>query len=490
SYPHDWRTHKPIVFRGTPQWFVSIKTIKKDIMDKLSKVPSYPEWGTKRLLKMIDGRDEWTISRQRTWGVPIIAFYDKDGEVVANAETFDYVINLVKEHGTDVWWEKETDELLPESYRGKGFTREMNIMDVWFDSGSSHIWMEELYGVDQADVYIEGSDQYRGWFNSSLVNSIAYRGKTPYKQLISHGFVLDGKNQKMSKSKGNVIDPLKIVSKQGADILRLWVANSEYTSDITISDDIMKQTSDMYRKIRNTLRFMLGNISDYKVEDKVELKGIHAYINEKLGNLMFSVLKNYNEYKFSAVVKEINIFLVEMSGFYFDFAKDILYCDDANDIERRSIQTNMWNASNFIIKALAPILPTSMEDAYSNLPKLKKKESVHLETLKMSEGCEMHKHQTDWELFFTLKDEVYKALEEAKASKVIKRANEASVTIDNKYKELEKQDLRRMFMVGKVQFGAKTSVTTFESTKCVRCWNHFEKLNTDSICDRCEKVTK
>ena len=488
SYPHDWRTHKPIVFRGTPQWFVSVKTIKKEIMEQLSKVPSYPEWGTKRLLKMIDGREEWTISRQRTWGVPIIAFYDKDGNVVANKETFDYVIDLVSKNGTDIWWEKETDELLPEKYRGKGFTREMNIMDVWFDSGSSHIWMEKLYGVKQADLYLEGSDQYRGWFNSSLINSVAYKGVSPYKTLVSHGFVLDGKNQKMSKSKGNVIDHLKIISKQGADILRLWVANSEYTSDITISDAILKQTSDMYRKIRNTIRFMLGNLNDFTNKDRVELEGIHSWVNERLGNLMFTVIKAYNEYKFQVVIKEINLFLVNMSGFYFDYAKDILYCDEQNDVERRSIQTNMWNIANFLIKALAPILPTSMEDAYNNLTKDKKKESVHLETISMNAGCKMKDKQNDWDLFFKLKDEVYKVLEEAKASKSIKRANEAHLTIDNKYKELESLDLRRLFMVGKVDFGNKTEAKTFDSTKCIRCWNHFDEVNKDGICKRCEKV--
>ena len=488
SYPHDWRTHKPIIFRGTPQWFVSVKTIKKEIIKQLSKVPSYPEWGTKRLLKMIDGREEWTISRQRTWGVPIIAFYDKDGNVIANKETFDYVIDLVSKNGTNIWWEKETDELLPEKYRGKGFTREMNIMDVWFDSGSSHIWMEKLYGVKQADLYLEGSDQYRGWFNSSLINSVAYKGVSPYKTLVSHGFVLDGKNQKMSKSKGNVIDPLKIISKQGADILRLWVANSEYTSDITISDAILKQTSDMYRKIRNTIRFMLGNLNDFTNKDRVELKGIHSWVNERLGNLMFTVIKAYNEYKFQVVIKEINLFLVNMSGFYFDYAKDILYCDEQNDVERRSIQTNMWNIANFLIKALAPILPTSMEDAYSNLTKEKRKESVHLEIINISAGCKMKDKQNDWDLFFKLKDEVYKVLEDSKAKKLIKRANEAHLTIDNKYKELESLDLRRLFMVGKVDFGTKIEAKKFDSTKCIRCWNHFDEVNNDDICKRCEKI--
>ena len=489
SYPHDWRTHKPIVFRGTPQWFVSIKTIKEEIMKELSKVPSHPNWGTQRLLKMIEQRDEWTISRQRTWGVPIIVFYDAEENIVANEEIFDYVIDLVSKNGTDIWWEKDTDDLLPENYRNKGFTREMNIMDVWFDSGSSHIWMEKLYGVKQADLYLEGSDQYRGWFNSSLINSIAYKGVSPYKTLVSHGFVLDGKNQKMSKSKGNVVDPLKIISKQGADILRLWVANAEYTSDVTISDSILKQTSDMYRKIRNTLRFMLGNLNDFKGENRVELKGIHAWVNEKLGNLMFTVFRNYNEFKFSNVVKSINLFLVEMSGFYFDFAKDILYCDLMNDVERRSIQTNMWNIANFVIKSLAPILPTSMEDAYSNLPKKNKKESVHLERINIATGCQMNKRQTDWEKFFKLKDEVYKVIEEAKTSKTIKRANEAFITISNEYKELESLDLTRMFMVGKIAFGEKTTAETFDSLKCIRCWNHFEKLNND-ICTRCENVLK
>ena len=322
SYPHDWRTHKPVIYRGTPQWFVSIKDKKQEILDALSKVTSTPEWGVERISNMIRNRDEWTISRQRTWGVPIIVFYDENNKIILEEKIFDYVIKLVSEHGSDIWWEKSTDELLPKEYRGRKWTREMDIMDVWFDSGSSHITpqtrgkrFENLNGTKE--IYFEGSDQYRGWFNSSLINSVIYRGDSPYKKLISHGFVLDGKQQKMSKSKGNVIDPLSIINKNGADVLRLWAANSEYTSDVSISNEIIKQNIEIYRRIRNTTRFMLGNLFDFDESMKMELSGIHKLIEEKIENFKYEVSNSYSEYKFQNVVKTLNQFLFELSGFYF-----------------------------------------------------------------------------------------------------------------------------------------------------------------------------
>ena len=279
SYPHDWRTHQPIIYRGVPQWFVNIEKIKSQILSELKKVSSTPTWGIDRISKMVNDRTEWTISRQRTWGVPIIIFYDQKGEPQYKEELFDHVISLVKDYGTDIWWEKTTDQLLPEKYQNQNWTREMDIMDVWFDSGSSSIAVKPEGVEGPFDLYLEGSDQYRGWFNSSLINSIAYRGKSPFKHLLSHGFVLDAKQQKMSKSKGNVIDPLDIINKNGADILRLWVANTEYTSDVTISDDILKQNIEIYRRIRNTFRFMLGNLSDFDLDkNQVSLKGMHKFI--------------------------------------------------------------------------------------------------------------------------------------------------------------------------------------------------------------------
>ena len=494
SYPHDWRTHKPVIYRGVPQWFVSIKNKKQEILDALSSVTSTPEWGISRISQMIENRDEWTISRQRTWGVPIIAFYDKDGNAVIEEQILDYVIELVAQHGSDIWWEKEADELLPDSYRGKGFTKEMDIMDVWFDSGSSSItpqtrgeMLENLEGAKE--IYLEGSDQYRGWFNSSLINSVIYRGESPYKKLISHGFVLDGKQQKMSKSKGNVIDPLEIINKNGADILRLWAANSEYTSDVSISQDIIKQTIDIYRKIRNTIKFMLGNLFDFDSTKKVELNGVHNLIDERLNNLKHNVAKAYDEYKFQNVVKSINLFLTETSGFYFESHKDALYVEKSDSYERRAVQTNIYNILDFIIWSIAPILPTTSEEAYRHFDKLEKRESIFLEVRKYDESLKTTEEEK-WAEFFNFKDEAYKILEEAKKEKMINRTNQAFLTVKTNSKFIKSLDLAQLLMVGKVEFGNEFKVKTFESEKCQRCWNHFEigKLNNDSICNRCEGV--
>ncbi|WKX02290.1 isoleucine--tRNA ligase [Candidatus Mycoplasma mahonii] len=492
SHPHDWRTHKPVIFRGTPQWFVSIDKIKQDILNQLAQVKSFPDWGVARLAKMIEDRTDWTISRQRTWGVPIIIFYDEHDEVVMKEEIFDHVIALVQKHGTDVWWEKTTDELLPKSYRGNNWTKEMDIMDVWFDSGSSHIYIAQKLGVEQFDLYLEGSDQYRGWFNSSLINGVAYNGKSPYKGLITHGFVLDGKKMKMSKSKGNVIDPLKVINKNGAETLRLWTANSEYTSDVAISEDIIKQNIEIYRRIRNTISFMLGNLHNYDESKKHELSGVHLLINEQLNNLIAEVATYYDHYKFQNVVKSINQFMIQLSSFYFDFAKDSLYCDAADDHQRQQFQTNIWLIVNFFMKALAPILPTTMEEAYKEFNKQDKKESIFLETYGKNETAQKTIHKNNWVAFFKLRDDVNHAIEESIKQGFIKRSNEAIIHLPLhhiSHLNIPSYELGRMLMVAKVFDANEIKVATFESLKCHRCWNHFypQEINND-ICPRCQKV--
>ncbi|NQZ65676.1 MAG: isoleucine--tRNA ligase [Mycoplasmatales bacterium] len=495
SYPHDWRTHKPIIYRGTPQWFVSINDLKEKIISELQKIKSNPEWGISRMIKMIENRSEWTISRQRTWGVPIIVFYDKDEKPLIKKELFDYVIEIISKEGTDVWWKRTTDELLPESYRGKGYTREMDIMDVWFDSGSSFLTPqtegEDLKMETQYDVYFEGSDQYRGWFNSSLINSVAKNNQSPFKKLISHGFVLDGKQQKMSKSKGNVIDPLDVINKNGAEILRLWAANSEYTSDVAISDDILKQNIEIYRRIRNSIKFMLGNLFDFSESNKVELKGIHALIAEKLDNLKFNINKYFQEYRFINVVKEINHFLIEMSGFYFEISKDSLYVEKANNYDRRATQTNIYNIVSFVIKAISSILPTTAEEAYQNFNIKNKKESIFLEKFEKNEN-NANEQKNKWKEFFILKDEIYKLIEKAKKEQTIRRSNEVLLTVKTDSEFIKSLDLSKLLMVAKVKYGNENKVSKFESSKCQRCWNHFykEEINNDLICSRCEKVVK
>lgn len=291
SYPHDWRTNKPVIYRGTPQWFVAIEKIKSEILKASEEVIFPQEWIKRRLQTMIENRQDWTISRQRSWGVPIIVFYDENkNPVLDKPELFDYVINLVKQYGTDVWYEKEVDELLPEEYRNLGWTKENDIMDVWFDSGSTSISVKVDKTELPFDLYLEGSDQYRGWFNSSLINSYIYYNKAPYRRLLSHGFIVDQNGNKMSKSKGNGVSPLDLIKTYGADILRLWVSNSEYFNDVVYSKDIFEQNVEIYRKIRNTIKFLITNLEDYKHNPNLQLESVHQYIDNKIKNLKTQLL--------------------------------------------------------------------------------------------------------------------------------------------------------------------------------------------------------
>ncbi|AWX69657.1 isoleucine--tRNA ligase [[Mycoplasma] anseris] len=489
SYPHDWRTHLPIMYRATPQWFVSLKPIKKDIQDALEKVTTFNEWSKKRLRLMLENRETWCISRQRSWGVPIIVFYDQNKKPVLEKEIFEHVINLIEQRGTDIWYEKEADELLPSKYQGLGFNKETDIMDVWFDSGSTSISVKPGGVEAPFDLYLEGSDQYRGWFNSSLINSVAWRKTSPFKALLSHGFVLDGKGNKMSKSKGNVVDPLDVVNKYGADILRLWVANSEFTNDVTIDDKILLQNIEIYRKFRNTIKFMLGGISDFDYQP-VKLDSIHALIMERLNNLETKIVENYEQYKFINVIKDINNFIIDLSSYYISITKDILYLNKVDNFERRQVQTVFYNVIYSLIRALAPILPTTCEEIYSFFEMKNKEKSVHLLPF-------VTKHQIDntlenqWSEFFKLKENVYKLIEEEIKKQTFKRQNEAHVVLHTEDEFIKSLDLVKLLMVGKISFGKETQVSNFDSLKCLRCWNHFEKDDYDQtleICKRCKKV--
>lgn len=489
SYPHDWRTHKPIIFRGTPQWFVSIDKIRNNILSELKNVKMYPEWAYKRLSNMIENRGDWTISRQRTWGVPIIIFYDKDKQPVIDEKIFDYVIKLIEDNGSDIWWEKEADDLLPENHRNKGYTKEMDIMDVWFDSGTSNI-AADVYGFESPyDVYLEGSDQYRGWFNSSLINSVAYKGKAPYKNLISHGFVLDAKGEKMSKSKGNIISPLDVVNQKGADILRLWAANSEYSNDINISEDILNQNAEVYRKIRNTLRFMISNTNDYKYDKNLKLEGIHEFINEELKVLIKNVHENYNSFKFINVIKEINNYIVNLSSFYLSIVKDLLYVESRDNIERQMVLKNLYEITDFIILALAPILPTTAEEAYSFFNKENKEESIMLERFAES-TTPNYKLINKYNEFFELRDQINILIENSIKNSEVKRSNELELSLKTDSEFIKNLNLKMLLMVGKVSISNETKVSKFDSKKCERCWNHFEReeMYNDEICVRCYDV--
>ncbi|HDH7869751.1 TPA: isoleucine--tRNA ligase, partial [Staphylococcus aureus] len=351
SYPHDWRTKKPVIFRATPQWFASISKVRQDILDAIENTNFKVNWGETRIYNMVRDRGEWVISRQRVWGVPLPVFYAENGEIIMTKETVNHVADLFAEHGSNIWFEREAKDLLPEGFTHPGspngtFTKETDIMDVWFDSGSSHRGVLETRPELSfpADMYLEGSDQYRGWFNSSITTSVATRGVSPYKFLLSHGFVMDGEGKKMSKSLGNVIVPDQVVKQKGADIARLWVSSTDYLADVRISDEILKQTSDVYRKIRNTLRFMLGNINDFNPDtDSIpesELLEVDRYLLNRLREFTASTINNYENFDYLNIYQEVQNFInVELSNFYLDYGKDILYIEQRDSHIRRSMQT-------------------------------------------------------------------------------------------------------------------------------------------------------
>ena len=506
SYPHDWRTKKPIIFRATKQWFCSIDKIREDLLKELeNNVKFHTEWGKKRLYNMIHDRGDWCISRQRVWGVPIPIFYNEDGSEIVDYDVMMHVADLFRKYGSNVWFEKEAKDLLPEGYTNPAspngnFTKEEDIMDVWFDSGSTWNGVLIEQGLPYpSDMYLEGSDQYRGWFNSSLICGVAVTGKAPYKDLGSHGFTLDGNGNKMSKSLGNVIVPADMVRLHGSDILRLWVASTDYTEDVRISDDLIKQVKESYRKIRNTYKFMLGNLKDFDyTKDSVKYEDMpyyDKYMMNELNKFTKNVLEEYNNYNFQNVYKLVNNFVsFTLSNFYLDFTKDILYIEKADSLVRRSVQTVLYNILNNEVKLLAPILPYTSEEVYSLLPHTE--ESVHLtdmpEVVTYSDSTEVEEL---FNLFFELKDKVNKKLEEARNEKLIGSALEAVVKInlDPKYNEVKEKlgsYLHQLFIVSKVEYttdGEEVVVEKSTGEKCNRCWNYVDHLNGD-ICDRCHNI--
>lgn len=506
SYPHDWRTKKPIIFRATKQWFCSIDKIRDDLLKELeNNVKFHTEWGKKRLYNMIHDRGDWCISRQRVWGVPIPIFYNEDGSEIVDYDVMMHVADLFRKYGSNVWFEKEAKDLLPEGYTNPAspngnFTKEEDIMDVWFDSGSTWNGVLIEQGLPYpSDMYLEGSDQYRGWFNSSLICGVAVTGKAPYKELVSHGFTLDGNGNKMSKSLGNVIVPADMVRLHGSDILRLWVASTDYTEDVRISDDLIKQVKESYRKIRNTYKFMLGNLKDFDyTKDSVKYEDMpyyDKYMMNELNKFTKNVLEEYNNYNFQNVYKLVNNFVsFTLSNFYLDFTKDILYIEKADSLVRRSVQTVLYNILNNEVKLLAPILPYTSEEVYNLLPHTE--ESVHLtdmpEVVTYSDSTEVEEL---FNLFFELKDKVNKKLEEARNEKLIGSALEAVVKInlDPKYNEVKEKlgsYLHQLFIVSKVEYttdGEEVVVEKSTGEKCNRCWNYVDHLNGD-ICDRCHNI--
>ncbi|EHJ07055.1 isoleucine--tRNA ligase [Staphylococcus simiae] len=521
SYPHDWRTKKPVIFRATPQWFASISKVRQDILDAIDNTNFKVNWGKTRIYNMVRDRGEWVISRQRVWGVPLPVFYAENGDIIMTKETVNHVADLFAEHGSNVWFEREAKDLLPEGFTHPGspngeFTKETDIMDVWFDSGSSHRGVLETRPELHfpADMYFEGSDQYRGWFNSSITTAVATRGVSPYKFLLSHGFVMDGEGKKMSKSLGNVIVPDQVVKQKGADIARLWVSSTDYLADVRISDEILKQTSDVYRKIRNTLRFMLGNINDFNPEtDSVpenDLLEVDRYLLNRLREFTANTINNYENFDYLNIYQEVQNFInVELSNFYLDYGKDILYIEERDSHIRRSMQTVLYQILVDMTKLLAPILVHTAEEVWSHTPHVKE-QSVHLAD--MPKVVEVDQDLLDkWHTFMSLRDDVNRALENARNDKVIGKSLEAKVTIgsNDNFNAAEFltqfEALHQLFIVSQVEVVDHVdNGTTYEhgdiviahadGEKCERCWNYSEELGSvgelTHLCPRCQEVVK
>ncbi|AVP36848.1 isoleucine--tRNA ligase [Staphylococcus felis] len=520
SYPHDWRTKKPVIFRATPQWFASISKVRQDILDAITQTHFKVEWGKTRIYNMIRDRGEWVISRQRVWGVPLPVFYAENGDIIMTKETIMHIADLFEEHGSNIWFEREAKDLLPEGFTHPGspnghFTKEEDIMDVWFDSGSSHRGVLETRPELSfpSDLYLEGSDQYRGWFNSSITTAVATRGVSPYKMLLSHGFVMDGEGKKMSKSLGNVIVPDTIVKQKGADIARLWVSSVDYLADVRISEEILKQVADVYRKIRNTLRFLLGNVSDFDPSKhqiaEADLLEVDRYVLNRLREFTAHTLDHYDDYDYLDIYQEVQNFInVELSNFYLDYGKDILYIEEQNAHKRRSMQTVLYRILVNMTKLLAPIIPHTADEVWSYIEHVEE-ESVHLSDMPQKEKIDEALLEK-WSTFMALRDDVNRALEVARNEKVIGKSLEAKVKIGNSssFNTVEFlqsfNDLHQLFIVSQVEVVDKPNGTEYQygnieitfadGEKCARCWNYSDSLGSvgemTELCPRCQEVVK
>jgi len=515
SYPHDWRSKKPIIFRSTPQWFCSIDAFRSELLDAVDRTKFYSEWGKPRLYNMIRDRGDWVISRQRVWGVPIPVFYAENGEAILDNTLIEHVAKIFEVEGSNVWFYKDAKELLPEGYTHPGspngeFTKEMDIMDVWFDSGTSHQGCCALRDdlTYPADLYLEGSDQYRGWFNSSLITSVAISGEAPYKELVSAGFVMDGNGNKMSKSLGNVISPNDVGKQLGAEIIRLWSASVDYTQDVRISNDILKQVSETYRKIRNTFRFLLGNLFNGNFDNRTdllsydELEELDKYMVLKFEKVVAKVLDYYENYQFNSITTElINFFNVELSSFYLDYGKDILYIEAEKSHKRLSMLTVLYTVLSKSVRLLAPILSFTAEEVYDNMP-YEDAESVHLTDFPAKNLIDDAALEAKWDKLLEVRDDVNKALEESRNEKVIGKSLEAAVEIysnDSEVVELlnSVDNLHQLFIVSSVEVKendgvaydlATVKVTKAEGHRCERCWNIVEEVNEEGLCPRCASI--
>ena len=525
SYPHCWRCKHPIIYRATEQWFCSVDAIKDAAVKACDSIQWKPEWGKERMTSMITERNDWCISRQRVWGVPIPIFYCEDcGADIVTPETIAHVAGLFREHGSNVWFDREAAELLPQGFVcpkcGKAhFTKETDIMDVWFDSGSTWaaVAAERPYLKYPADLYLEGGDQYRGWFQSSMLTSIAVNGVAPYKQIATHGWTVDGEGKAMHKSLGNAVSPDEVIKDYGADMLRLWVASADYTQDMRISKDIMKQLSQAYLKIRNTARYMLGNLCDFEPDRDLvpaeNLMELDRYALHTFNELAKTARAAYDRYEFHAVYRAVyNFCVVDMSNFYLDIIKDRLYC--GAEAERRSAQTALYHILDGMTRLIAPILAFTSDEIWHAM---KHAQGVNAESVLFNDmpgdnaafALDAAARER-WAKLVSLRDAVNKALENARNAGVFKKAQDTDVTLSVSESDaafLAGVDLASLCIVSKVTVttgaveGEKSedclipctiAVALDESPKCPRCWNHSEHIGADGhhnqLCDRCAAV--
>ena len=529
QYPHCWRCKSPVLFRATEQWFCSVNDFKEEAVKAIESVEWIPGWGEDRIKGMVMDRSDWCISRQRTWGVPIPIIYCKDcHKPIVTEETINAISDLFRKEGSDAWYTRDVCEFIPDSVKcdcGCGeFEKEMDIMDVWFDSGVTHTAVlderEEL--SSPADLYLEGADQYRGWFQSSLLTSVVCSGRAPYKAVCTHGWVVDGQGKTMHKSLGNGIEPSEITEKYGADILRLWVASSDYHSDIRISKDILSQLSDAYKKIRNTARFILGNLSnangfdiDKDAVSDDELLELDKWAMLKLDELIEKVKAAYEAFDYHIVFHAIHNFCVtDMSNFYLDIIKDRLYCEKEDSVPRRAAQTVMYRILSAVSRLVAPILSFTADEIWSYIPHSKddNTKSIFLNEMPNPSGiCVSDDFKNRWELIYALRDDAKKALEIKRNDKIIGKSLEADIEIYADGEMLNKinavkEFLPEVFIVSKVEVlrgegefagdieGVTMSVKKAGGEKCERCWSYSEEVGRDSehptLCARCAKAIK
>ncbi|MEC7136407.1 MAG: isoleucine--tRNA ligase [Pseudomonadota bacterium] len=506
SYPHSWRSKAPLIYRATPQWFISMQKndLRKKAIKAINETMFYPKKGKERLLSMIEGRPDWCVSRQRVWGVPLPIFINKKTkEPLKDKKVIDRIASIYEKQGSDCWFTDNPKLFLGEDYNVNDYEKLNDIVEVWFDSGSTHSFVlekrKDLHWP--ADMYLEGSDQHRGWFHSSLLESCGTRGKAPFKSILSHGFVVDGKGLKMSKSQGNVILPEEILKNYGADILRVWVAASDYSEDLRIDKSILTQHAESYRKIRNTFRYMLGNLKDSYVKQdftKIEIEKfdeLERYILHKLFILNNSVKENLDSYSFHKLYKELlNFCTLDLSSFYFDIRKDVLYCDNVNSKKRKDCVIVLNIILESLLKWFAPILVFTTDEIYTLISN--KEDSIHeYEFVEIPKRWENKKLNEKWSKLFKIKQEANSAIEEKRTNKVIGSSLEAEIIIDagsDYFRLLEGLDLAEYFITSKAEIIKSNkndeliiTVKKADGIKCPRCWKILK-----TKCERCEDAIK